>query len=63
MYLALCNACKGTCTLTLRRPNSTDGLNLTQWIDLHRTAITGLFPCCGCWAAHTNGSFYSTGDI
>jgi hypothetical protein len=39
----------------------TDGLNLTQWISTHRGAITGTFPCCGCWGIADNGTFTNTG--
>eukprot|EP00038_Savillea_parva_P010499 m.190757 g.190757 ORF g.190757 m.190757 type:complete len:405 (-) comp18120_c0_seq1:2038-3252(-) len=42
-------------------PVGTDGLNLTQWITVHRNAITGLMPCCGCWTVAPNGTFVSTG--
>lgn len=42
-------------------PVGTDGLNLTGWVQTHRGAITGTFPCCSCWRVAPNGTFYSTG--
>lgn len=39
-----------------------DGLNYSEWVATNRAAITGVMPCCGCWAVEpTNGTFYATG--
>ena len=42
-------------------PRSVDGLNATAWVKAHRQAVTGIFPCCGCWQVDaSNGSFVTT---
>ena len=40
---------------------SNDGLNLTAWATKYRSALTGVFPCCGCWTTLDDGTFISTG--
>lgn len=40
---------------------SVDGLNSTAWVKAHRQALTGIFPCCGCWQIdESNGTFVTT---
>ena len=40
---------------------SVSGLNNSAWAEKHRSALTGYFPCCSCWAALPNGTFSSNG--
>ena len=40
---------------------SVDGLNASAWAVKHRSALSGYFPCCGCWEALPNGTFTSNG--